>query len=193
MKSFFQTSRQRSFLSACRITGKKWSASVPLLLAALLAVVFYSCRDEDLFPSASVSEQNSNTRAEAENTGLEALTSPAYGYYKPNRCIPLVGEGRVINFISNSLISVIGDDNNIECLIDDDIETNAVTVSGLTKVNAGVPIFSVRDVNRIYYATETEKIKVGFVYNPGESVLDLSVLKSFYIQTLLKGEVQESS
>ena len=193
MKSFFQTFKQRNILSASRIAGKKLSASVPLLLAALLTVVFYSCRDEDLFPSASVSEQNSNTRAEAENTGLEALTSPAYGYYKPNRCIPLVGEGRVINFISNSLISVIGDNNNIECLIDDDIETNAVTVSGLTKVNAGVPIFSVRDVNRIYYATETEKIKVGFVYNPGESVLDLSVLKSFYIQTLLKGEVQESS
>lgn len=194
MKSFFQTFKQRNLLSASRIAGKKLSASVPLLFAALMTMVFYSCQDEfDLLPPANVSEQGSNTRSDGENTGLEALTSPAYGYYKPNRCIPLVGVGRVINFISNSLISVIGDNNNIECLIDDDIETNAVTVSGLVSVNAGVPIFSVRDVNRIYYATETEKIKVGFVYNPGESVLDLSVLKSFYIQTLLKGEVQESS
>lgn len=51
MKSFFQTFKQRNQLSASRIAGKKLSASVPLLLAALLTVVLYSCRDEDLFPS----------------------------------------------------------------------------------------------------------------------------------------------
>ena len=193
MKSFFQTFKQRNLLSASRIAGKKWSASVPLLFAALMTMVFYSCQDEfDLLPPANVSEQGSNTRSDGENTGLEALTSPAYGYYKPNRCIPLVGEGRVINFISNSLISVIGDNNNIECLIDDDIETNAVTVSGLANVNAGVPIFSVRDVNRVYY-NGGQGVKVGFVYEPQGGVLDLSVLKSFYVQTLLNGKVQDSS
>ena len=85
MKSFFQTSRLRSFLSACRITGKKWSASVPLLLAALLAVVFYSCRDEDLFPSMQSFEQG-GTRADAASTsGLEVVQNATYGAtYKPN-------------------------------------------------------------------------------------------------------------
>lgn len=193
MKSFFQTFKQRNLLSASRIAGKKWSASVPLLLAALLTVVFYSCRDEDLFPSASVSEQNSNTRADGENTGLEALTSPAYGYYKPNRCIPLVGEGRVINQITKGLIAVGANNENQEFLIDKDL-TNGVTVSGLAKVDAGIPIFSVRDINRVYYNDNEEQgVKVGFVYEPQGGVLDLSVLKSFYVQTLLNGKVQDSS
>lgn len=194
MKSFFQTSRQRSFLSACRITGKKWSASVPLLLAALLAVVFYSCRDEDLTPSMQSFEQG-GTRAETASTsGLDAVQDKTYGAtYKPNCRVPLVGEGRVINQITKGLIAVGANNENQEFLIDKDL-TNGVTVSGLAKVDAGIPIFSVRDINRVYYNDNEEQgVKVGFVYEPQGGVLDLSVLKSFYVQTLLNGKVQDSS
>lgn len=194
MKSFFQTSRQRSSLSACRITGKKWSASVPLLLAALLAVVFYSCRDEDLFPSMQSFEQG-GTRAETASTsGLDAVQDKTYGAtYKPNCRVPLVGEGRVINQITKGLIAVGANNENQEFLIDKDL-TNGVTVSGLAKVDAGIPIFSVRDINRVYYNDNEEQgVKVGFVYEPQGGVLDLSVLKSFYVQTLLNGKVQDSS
>lgn len=194
MKLFFQTSRQRSFLSACRITGKKWSASVPLLLAALLAVVFYSCRDEDLFPSMQSFEQG-GTRAETASTsGLDAVQDKTYGAtYKPNCRVPLVGEGRVINQITKGLIAVGANNENQEFLIDKDL-TNGVTVSGLAKVDAGIPIFSVRDINRVYYNDNEEQgVKVGFVYEPQGGVLDLSVLKSFYVQTLLNGKVQDSS
>lgn len=194
MKSFFQTSRQRSFLSACRITGKKWSASVPLLLAALLTVVFYSCRDEDLFPSMQSFEQG-GTRAETASTsGLDAVQDKTYGAtYKPNCRVPLVGEGRVINQITKGLIAVGANNENQEFLIDKDL-TNGVTVSGLAKVDAGIPIFSVRDINRVYYNDNEEQgVKVGFVYEPQGGVLDLSVLKSFYVQTLLNGKVQDSS
>lgn len=192
MKSFFQTSRQRSFLSACRITGKKWSASVPLFLAALLTVVFYSCRDEDLFPSMQSFEQG-GTRADAASTsGLDVVQDATYGAtYKPNRRVPLVGEGRVINQITKGLIAVGANNENQEFLIDKDL-TNGVTVSGLAKVDAGIPIFSVRDVNRVYY-NGGQGVKVGFVYEPQGGVLDLSVLKSFYVQTLLNGKVQDSS
>lgn len=194
MKSFFQTSRQRSFLSACRITGKKWSASVPLLLAALLTVVFYSCQDEDLFPSMQSFEQG-GTRAETASTsGLDAVQDKTYGAtYKPNCRVPLVGEGRVINQITKGLIAVGANNENQEFLIDKDL-TNGVTVSGLAKVDAGIPIFSVRDINRVYYNDNEEQgVKVGFVYEPQGGVLDLSVLKSFYVQTLLNGKVQDSS
>ena len=194
MKSFFQTSRQRSFLSACRITGKKWSASVPLLLAALLAVVFYSCRDEDLTPSMLSFEQG-GTRADAASTsGLEVVQNATYGAtYKPNCRVPLVGEGRVINQITKGLIAVGANNENQEFLIDKNL-TNGVTVSGLAKVDAGIPIFSVRDINRVYYNDNEEQgVKVGFVYEPQGGVLDLSVLKSFYVQTLLNGKVQDSS
>lgn len=192
MSVFFQTSRQRSFLSACRIAGKKWSASVPLLLAALLTVVFYSCRDEDLTPSIQSFEQG-GTRAEAASTsGLDVVQDATYGAtYKPNCRVPLVGEGRVINQITKGLIAVGANNENQEFLIDKDL-TNGVTVSGLAKVDAGIPIFSVRDVNRVYY-NGGQGVKVGFVYEPQGGVLDLSVLKSFYVQTLLNGKVQDSS
>lgn len=197
MSVFFQTSRQRSFLSACRIAGKKWSASVPLFLAALLTVVFYSCRDEDLLPSVQSFEQG-GTRAETASTsGLDVVQGATYGAtYKPNRRVPLVGEGRVINQITKGLIAIGANNENQEFLIDKDL-TNGVTVSGLAKVDAGIPIFSVRDINRVYYNDNEEQeeqgVKVGFVYEPQGGVLDLSVLKSFYVQTLLNGKVQDSS
>lgn len=197
MSVFFQTSRQRSFLSACRIAGKKWSASVPLLLAALLTVVFYSCRDEDLLPSVQSVEHN-GTRNETESTsGLDVVQDEIYGAtYKPNCRVPLVGEGRVINQITKGLIAIGANNENQEFLIDKDL-TNGVTVSGLAKVDAGIPIFSVRDINRVYYNDNEEQeeqgVKVGFVYEPQGGVLDLSVLKSFYVQTLLNGKVQDSS
>lgn len=192
MRVFFQTSRQRSFLSACRIAGKKWSASVPLLLAALLTVVFYSCRDEDLLPSVQSVEHNGTRTETASTSGLDVEQNETYGaIYKPNRRVPLVGEGRVINQITKGLIAVGANNENQEFLIDKDL-TNGVTVSGLAKVDAGIPIFSVRDVNRVYY-NGGQGVKVGFVYEPQSGVLDLSVLKAFYVQTLLNGKVQDSS
>lgn len=113
MSVFFQTSRQRSFLSACRIAGKKWSASVPLLLAALLTVVFYSCRDEDLLPSVQSVEHN-GTRNETESTsGLDVVQDEIYGAtYKPNCRVPLVGEGRVINQITKNLVGVLSNSDH---------------------------------------------------------------------------------
>lgn len=207
MKSFFQTSRQRSFLSACRITGKKWSASVPLLLAALLAVVFYSCRDEDLFPSASVSEQNSNTRAEAENTsGLNVSTdieefkdggnNTLYkGYtYSPSCRVPLVGEGRVVNHVSQGLVNVLSNDNKLEYLIDEDLSEYAVSFSGVADVSLiGDILLSVKDVNRVYY-NPTDGIKVGFMYKNTVGALGVNVLGSgFWIKTYLKGIEQDGS
>lgn len=205
MKSFFQTFKQRNLLSASRIAGKKLSASVPLLLAALLTVVLYSCRDEDLFPSASVSEQNSNTRAEAENTsGLNVSTdieefkdggnNTLYkGYtYSPSCRVPLVGEGRVINQITKNLVGVLSNsDNKLEYLVDNDL-TNSVSLTGLAEVNTGLPILSVKDVNRVYYDS-SNGIKVGFLYKASGGVLSLKVLQGFWIQTLLNGKEQETS
>lgn len=205
MKSFFQTSRLRSFLSACRITGKKWSASVPLLLAALLTVVLYSCRDEDLFPSASVSEQNSNTRAEAENTsglnvssGIEEFkdgNNTLYkGYtYSPSCRVPLVGEGRVVNHVSQGLVNVLSNDNKLEYLIDEDLSKNAVSFSGVADVSLiGDILLSVKDVNRVYYDS-SNGIKVGFLYKDPGGLLSLNVLQGFWVKTYLKGKEQDGS
>lgn len=193
MSVFFQTSRQRSFLSACRIAGKKWSASVPLFLAALLTVVFYSCRDEDLLPSVQSFEQG-GTRAEAASTsGLDVVQDATYGAtYKPNCRVPLVGEGRVINQITKNLVGVLSNsDNKLEYLVDKNLD-NFVSLEGLAEVNAGLPILSVKDVNRVYYDS-SNVIKVGFLYKDPGGLLSLDVLKGFWVKTYLKGEEQDGS
>lgn len=193
MSVFFQTSRQRSFLSACRIAGKKWSASVPLFLAALLTVVFYSCRDEDLLPSVQSFEQG-GTRAEAASTsGLDVVQGATYGAtYKPNCRVPLVGEGRVINQITKNLVGVLSNsDNKLEYLVDKNLD-NFVSLKGLAEVNAGLPILSVKDVNRVYYDS-SNVIKVGFLYKDPGGLLSLDVLKGFWVKTYLKGEEQDGS
>lgn len=193
MSVFFQTSRQRSFLSACRIAGKKWSASVPLFLAALLTVVFYSCRDEDLLPSVQSFEQG-RTRAEAASTsGLDVVQDATYGAtYKPNCRVPLVGEGRVINQITKNLVGVLSNsDNKLEYLVDKNLD-NFVSLKGLAEVNAGLPILSVKDVNRVYYDS-SNVIKVGFLYKDPGGLLSLDVLKGFWVKTYLKGEEQDGS
>lgn len=191
MSVFFQTSRQRSFLSACRIAGKKWSASVPLFLAALLTVVFYSCRDEDLLPSVQSFEQG-GTRAEAASTsGLDVVQDATYGAtYKPNCRVPLVGEGRVINQITKNLVGVLSNsDNKLEYLVDKNLD-NSVSLKGLAEVNTGLPILSVKDVNRVYYDS-SNGIKVGFLYKDPGGLLSLDVLKGFWVKTYLKGEEQD--
>lgn len=193
MSVFFQTSRQRSFLSACRIAGKKWSASVPLFLAALLTVVFYSCRDEDLLPSVQSFEQG-GTRAEAASTsGLDVVQDATYGAtYKPNCRVPLVGEGRVINQITKNLVGVLSNsDNKLEYLVDKNLD-NFVSLKGLAEVNAGLPILSVKDVNRVYYDS-SNVIKVGFLYKDPGGLLSLNVLQGFWVKTYLKGEEQDGS
>lgn len=193
MSVFFQTSRQRSFLSACRIAGKKWSASVPLLLAALLTVVFYSCRDEDLLPSVQSVEHN-GTRNETESTsGLDVVQDEIYGaIYKPNCRVPLVGEGRVINQITKNLVGVLSNsDNKLEYLVDKNLD-NSVSLKGLAEVNTGLPILSVKDVNRVYYDS-SNGIKVGFLYKDPGGLLSLNVLQGFWVKTYLKGKEQDGS
>lgn len=205
MRVFFQTSRQRSFLSACRIAGKKWSASVPLFLAALLTVVFYSCRDEDLLPSVqSVEHNGTRTEDNANTSGLtisedikkiyDDKNNLLYsGYtYAPSRRVPLVGEGRVINQITKNLVGVLSNsDNKLEYLVDKNLD-NSVKLTGLAEVNTGLPIFSVKDVNRVYYDS-SNGIKVGFLYKASGGVLSLDVLQGFWIKTYLKGKEQDGS
>lgn len=192
MSVFFQTSRQRSFLSVCRIAGKKWSASVPLFLAALLTVVFYSCRDEDLLPSVQSFEQG-GTRAEAASTsGLDVVQDATGATYKPNCRVPLVGEGRVINQITKNLVGVLSNsDNKLEYLVDKNLD-NSVSLKGLAEVNAGLPILSVKDVNRVYYDS-SNGIKVGFLYKAPGGLLSLNVLQGFWVKTYLKGKEQDGS
>lgn len=166
---------------------------MPLLLAALLTVVFYSCRDEDLLPSVQSVEHN-GTRNETESTsGLDVVQDEIYGaIYKPNCRVPLVGEGRVINQITKNLVGVLSNsDNKLEYLVDKNLD-NSVSLKGLAEVNTGLPILSVKDVNRVYYDS-SNGIKVGFLYKDPGGLLSLNVLQGFWVKTYLKGKEQDGS
>lgn len=166
---------------------------MPLFLAALLTVVFYSCRDEDLLPSVQSFEQG-GTRAETASTsGLDVVQDATYGAtYKPNCRVPLVGEGRVINQITKNLVGVLSNsDNKLEYLVDKNLD-NFVSLKGLAEVNAGLPILSVKDVNRVYYDS-SNGIKVGFLYKDPGGLLSLNVLQGFWVKTYLKGKEQDGS
>lgn len=112
--------------------------------------------------------------------------------YKPNCRVPLVGEGRVINQITKNLVGVLSNsDNKLEYLVDKNLD-NFVSLKGLAEVNAGLPILSVKDVNRVYYDS-SNVIKVGFLYKDPGGLLSLDVLKGFWVKTYLKGEEQDGS
>ena len=69
---------------------------------------------------------------------------------------------------------------------------NFVSLKGLAEVNAGLPILSVKDVNRVYYDS-SNGIKVGFLYKAPGGLLSLNVLQGFWVKTYLKGEEQDGS
>jgi len=103
-----------------------------------------------------------------------------------------VGEGRVINQITKNLVGVLSNsDNKLEYLVDKNLD-NSVSLKGLAEVNAGLPILSVKDVNRVYYDS-SNGIKVGFLYKAPGGLLSLNVLQGFWVKTYLKGEEQDGS
>lgn len=69
---------------------------------------------------------------------------------------------------------------------------NSVSLKGLAEVNAGLPILSVKDVNRVYYDS-SNGIKVGFLYKAPGGLLSLNVLQGFWVKTYLKGKEQDGS
>ena len=192
MKLFSQTSQQKSFLYACRAAGKELASSASLLWVALLSIVLCACRDDLDMAGFNSAPTGTTTRTEVQsNSGLTAYESAGSYYYKPNDCrVPLVGKGRVINQMSKSLVSVLSENQNLESLVDTLLSTG-VTITKLVGAVDAVPVFSVRDINRVYY--DDKGIKVGFIYQTDGGILDADVLNSFYIQTLLKGKEQQTS
>ena len=103
-----------------------------------------------------------------------------------------MGEGRVINQITKNLVGVLSNsDNKLEYLVDKNLD-NSVSLKGLAEVNTGLPILSVKDVNRVYYDS-SNGIKVGFLYKDPGGLLSLNVLQGFWVKTYLKGKEQDGS
>lgn len=198
MNVFYQLFRVKENASQRLHTARRQSAHAILLLTALATVTLNACRDDDMLSALQYESNDNATRAEFVNTsGLTVSATPLTdnkvyaGYtYSPNCRVPLVGEGRVVNNLTQSLVNVLSADNQVEYLVNDRLD-DYVSFKGVAEINTGLPILSVKDVNRVYY--DAKGIKVGFAYQTTGSVLGLSVLSGFRIETYLKGVWQDGS
>lgn len=199
MNVFYQLFRGKENASQRLHTARKQSARTILLLTALATVTLNACRDDDMLSALQYESNDNATRAEFVNTsGLTVSATPLTdnkiyaGYtYSPGCRVPLVGEGRVVNNLTQSLVNVLSAENRVEYVVNDQLD-DYVSFEGVADINTGLPILSVKDVNRVYY-NNTKGIKVGFAYQTTGSVLGLSVLSGFWIETYLKGVKQDGS
>lgn len=145
-----------------------------------------SCQDED-YPFVDTPGNSTPPTTRATEIA-SALTQDANGHWKASRRVPLVGIGRIVDNYSDALVSVAGWKENIANLVDTDI-SNSTSFSGVANADLlANQIASVRDLNRVYAGGQ----EAGFVYRTSTNgVLELSVLKQFWIKTFLHGVEQE--
>lgn len=156
------------------------------IILSLSIIGICSCQDEELLSAPGNYSLNSVTRAAEETTSR--LTLQENGYWKANGRVPLVGTGRIVDNLSGPLISVGSTGTEAQILVDTDL-TNIFTPGSIVGAEALTnQLVSIRDLNYVYDGGQ----KAGFVCkNQTDGLLDLSVLKSFWIDTYLKGERQE--
>lgn len=153
------------------------------LMLCLLATS--SCRDEDWFSAPGAGAGVSRASSDDATSGLVLQSD---GTWKATRRVPLVGMGRVVDNCNAALVTVGNLKENASVLVDNDL-TNSF--SGQSIVGANVvadAIVSIRDLNYVYSGGQ----KVGFLCkNLNNQVLNLSVLKGFWVNTYLKGELKD--
>ena len=158
-----------------------------IYLTCAFLLCLSACQDGEII---SAPEDNTQTRAiTATSTATSALTSADGGKtWIASRRVPLVGEGRIVDDMSNALVEALTANQGIANILDADL-TNSASFNGVVTANLiGNQIASVRDVNRTYAGGQS----AGFVYLlDNTSLLTLDVLKGFYLKTYLKGVEQE--
>jgi len=158
-----------------------------IFLTCTFFLCLSACQDEEIIPAPT--DVPLSRAIAATSASPSVLTSADGGKtWTASRRVPLVGEGRIVDDMSNALIEVLNNNQGIANMLDTDL-TNSASFSGVTTANLiGNQIASVRDVNRTYAGGQT----AGFVYLlDNSSLLTLDVLKGFYLKTYLKGVEQE--
>lgn len=160
-----------------------------LLLLSMALNFFTACSDDEVVwmeePTYPLHPQTA-TRAAHYTSSLVQEGK----YWKATRRVPLVGEGRIVNDVANKLVTLVSGNNGLAHLIDEDLTNCATFGAGLVGADAvAFEIVSIRDLHRTYAPGQ----KVGFVFKMGSSgLLNLDVLKSFWIQTFKNGKKQEN-
>jgi len=147
-----------------------------------------SCTDDDLLYERT--QYNNVSRAIGEGTNTGGLTQQSDGKWVATRRVPLVGYGRIMNNVSNAVVSVGAIGDECEKIVDLDLNNSYSPGNAVIGADAITgQIASVRDLNHVYAAGQL----AGFLIKGDESnVLSLDVLKGFWIDTYLKGEKQDS-
>ena len=145
------------------------------------------CNDDELLYERGEYMPTSRS-LEANNTG--GLVKQPDGTWKATRRVPLVGMGRVVNNVSSSVVAVGALDTSPDALTDLDLTNTYNPQSAIVGADVALnQIASVKDLNHVYSGGQ----KVGFLCKSLESsVLELTVLKGFWIDTYRNGEKVES-
>lgn len=145
---------------------------------------FTGCQDEELDPPLPV-----DSHFESRATNATGLTQNADKTWTANQRVPLVGQGRIIDDMSSSLIAALSANGGISNMLDTDL-TNFASFGGVALADLlGNQIASVRDINHVYAGGQV----AGFVYKiSNTSLLTANVLKGFWLKTFLNGQEQET-
>ena len=172
---------------------KKWTNSLwsMLLGTALLGSMLTSCVDDE-FPSMGTTAMNVFTRSDGVMGEENGLVQQDDGYWRATRRVPLVGTGRVVNNISESLAS-LGTYEKLEeyeqganNLVDYDLTTTTFSPTAILDADVALnQIVSILDLNYDYAGGQ----KAGFVIKNNKSgLLDVKVLTGLWLDTYLNGE-----
>lgn len=155
------------------------------LFISITLTCLIACQDEEFLPPIP---DNSQLMPRAV-TGQSALVQNPDRTWTANNRVPLVGQGRIIDDMSSSLISVLNSNGSISNLLDTNLD-NATSFSGAVTADLlGNQIASVRDINHVYAGGQV----AGFVYKIADAqLLTADVLKGFWLKTFLNGVEQET-
>ena len=116
---------------------------------------------------------------------------PTTGYWTVKKQVPLVGEGRVVNSLMETVSVLSLADQELGCLVDENLDNGAKFKGSVADASLLYEeIVSVKDINRVYAANQ----KVGIVFAFKETeLLSLDVLSSkFVFNFYLKGKLKQS-
>ena len=165
----------------------------PLALALLAATGLASCQDDywDNCPAPGVTTKADGSLTIA-NDKAGALQQQPNGYWVATRRVPLTGVGRVADDIGQNLVKLLDydSDKQLSALFDENLDNcaklggNGVELSLLA--GAGV---SIKDLYHTYQGGQV----VGFVVKDGGTgLLSVDVAKTFFIETYLNNNYQET-
>lgn len=157
-----------------------------LLIFMGLSIVFTACKDDEI--ALMSMDEGRGSVLDGEAVKAIGMSQGTDGLWTTSRRIPLVGAGRMINTLTGSLVSVVGENgsSSYENITNLDLEDAATINSELIGAQAVMnTLTSVRDIYHTYAPGQS----AGFVIKSSNTgLLNLDVLNGFWIALYKDGE-----